>query len=191
MRRTVVLLAMTTVLLAACRKKPPEVAPTPTTPTPSAQPTMNLDSLRRAQAMADSLRRAEDASRMGRDASERARAALVQTVYFEYDEAGIRDDARQALDAKVPVLRSNPGVRMTIEGHADERGSVEYNLALGMRRATSVRDYLTGFGLEANRFGTVSFGEERPVDPRQDDDAYARNRRAEFRLTSGGDNLRP
>jgi peptidoglycan-associated lipoprotein len=119
MRRTVVLLAMTTVLLAACRKKPPEVAPTPTTPTPSAQPTMNLDSLRRAQAMADSLRRAEDASRMGRDASERARAALVQTVYFEYDEAGIRDDARQALDAKVPVLRSNPGVRMTIEGHAD------------------------------------------------------------------------
>ena len=113
---------------------------------------------------------------MSRDGLARARAALQQTVYFEYDEAGIRDDAKSVLDAKVPVLRTNGDVRMTIEGHADERGSVEYNLALGMRRATSVRDYLTGFGLEANRFGTVSFGEERPVDPGQDDDAYARNR---------------
>ena len=191
MRRSVVLLAMTTVLLAACRKKPPEVAPTPTTPTPAATPGVNQDSLRRAQMLADSIRRAEEALRMGRDAAARARAALQQTVYFEYDDSGIRDDAKQALDSKVPVLRSNPDVRMTIEGHADERGSVEYNLALGMRRATSVRDYLTGFGLEANRFGTVSFGEERPVDPGQDESAYARNRRAEFRVTSGSDNLRP
>jgi peptidoglycan-associated lipoprotein len=60
-----------------------------------------------------------------------------------------------------------------------------------MRRATSVRDYLTGFGLDASRFGTVSFGEERPVDPGQDDNAYSRNRRAEFRITTGSDNLRP
>ena len=78
-----------------------------------------------------------------------------------------------------------PTVRLRFEGHADERGSTEYNLALGSRRAESVRDFLSGFGIMANRFTTTSFGEERPAVNRMDESAWAQNRRVEFVITGG------
>jgi peptidoglycan-associated lipoprotein len=78
---------------------------------------------------------------------------------------------------------------MRIAGHADERGSVEYNLALGMRRAEAVRDYLAGFGLEAGRFEVTSMGEDMPLDRGSNEAAWARNRRAEFTITAGGQTL--
>jgi peptidoglycan-associated lipoprotein len=93
------------------------------------------------------------------------------------------------LARKVPILRANPGARIRVSGHADERGSVEYNLALGMRRAAAAREWLTGFGIPADRFEVVSFGEDRPADAGSNEDAWARNRRAEFVVTAGGDNL--
>jgi peptidoglycan-associated lipoprotein len=179
------------VLLPACHKKhPPEVAPPPA-PTPAPPPRMNEDSLRREQARQDSLRRAADAAQSARAASERARATVEQTVYFDYDKFDIRSDAKDALDAKLPILRANADLKVRIEGNADERGSVEYNLALGMRRAVAAKDYLVGFGLDGSRFETISYGEERPVDMGHDDNAWARNRRDEFRVTAGGSNLRP
>ncbi len=110
-------------------------------------------------------------------------------VHFDYDQSRIRSDAEAVLQRKIPILRANPGVRLRISGHADERGSVEYNLALGLRRANAVRDYLVNFGIDASRITTETFGEDRPIDPGTTEAAYQRNRRAEFTITAGGDNL--
>ena len=110
---------------------------------------------------------------------------LEEMVFFDYDESLIRSDQRQTLDQKVTVLRENPAYRLMIEGHADERGSTEYNLALGTRRALSIHDYLTGFGLDDQRFQTTSYGEERPLAQGQNETSWARNRRAAFRASGG------
>jgi peptidoglycan-associated lipoprotein len=87
-------------------------------------------------------------------------------------------EARATLEKQAQWLRRNQGVTITISGHADERGTREYNLALGDRRATAVRDYLVALGLEQNRVKTVSFGKERPVDGRSAEDAWSKNRRS-------------
>ncbi len=190
MRRSVLMLTLAAAALSAChKKKPPEVVP-PRAEAPPAAPRVNEDSIRRAQMRQDSIRRAEAAAEAMREGSARARATLEQTVYFDYDQADLRADAKAALDAKLGILRASPGVNVRIEGNTDERGSVEYNLALGMRRASASKEYLTGFGLDGGRFETVSYGEERPVDMGHDESAWARNRRADFRITSGGDNVR-
>jgi peptidoglycan-associated lipoprotein len=110
-------------------------------------------------------------------------------VHFEYDESDITSEAERVLRDKVDILRANPAVRMRVEGHADERGSTEYNQALASRRAQSVKTFITGFGLEGDRFETVSFGEERPLVNRSDEEAWAQNRRAEFVITGGGATL--
>jgi peptidoglycan-associated lipoprotein len=117
------------------------------------------------------------------------RNTLQEMVFFDYDQSTIRDDSKGVLDRKVTILRANPGVALRIEGHADERGSVEYNLALSLRRANAIRDYLTNFGLDASRFEVAAMGEERPLDSSQNEAAYAKNRRGEFYITRGGDNL--
>jgi peptidoglycan-associated lipoprotein len=126
-----------------------------------------------------------------RAAVRRAREDLTAPVHFGYDQFAIESDARDILRRKADILRASPPVRLRIEGHADERGSIEYNLALGLRRATAARDFLTGFGIQASRFEVVSFGEEQPADPGHDEGAYARNRRAEFAVTSGTDAIQP
>jgi peptidoglycan-associated lipoprotein len=110
-------------------------------------------------------------------------------VNFDYDESVLRADAQQVLQRKIPILRANAGVALRIVGHADERGSVEYNLALGLRRANSVREYLAGFGIDASRIETDTMGEDRPLDAGANESAWARNRRAEFAITRGGENL--
>jgi peptidoglycan-associated lipoprotein len=117
------------------------------------------------------------------------RASLQEMVFFDYDQSSVRGDARSVLDRKAAVLRANPGVTMRIEGHADERGSVEYNLALSLRRANAIRDYLVNFGLDASRFDVAPIGEERPLVSGGTEEAYARNRRGEFHITRGGENL--
>ena len=119
------------------------------------------------------------------------RTALEARIHFDYDRSEILSDSEPVLSEKVDILRANPGVRLRIEGHADERGSTEYNLALGSRRAESARQFLSGFGLDADRFATVSFGEERPLVSQSDEEAWAQNRRAEFSITGGGGELQP
>ena len=108
------------------------------------------------------------------------RATLEEVVRFGFDEATITAEAQELLRAKLPVLRNNAAFLLLLEGHADERGSVEYNLALGGRRAESVRDFLIGIGISADRLTTTSFGEERPLLNRSDAEAWAQNRRVEF-----------
>lgn len=105
---------------------------------------------------------------------------LRERVHFEYDRSRITDEAAAVLQRKAEVLRSNPDLRVTIEGHCDERGSLEYNMALGQRRAESVRRYLTGLGLSGDLFSTVSFGEERPIAQGSNENVWQQNRRAEF-----------
>lgn len=104
-------------------------------------------------------------------------------VYFELDSVEVRDDARPILDAQAQWLNRYPRVQVLIEGNADERGTREYNLALGARRASSVRDYLISRGVAASRIETVSYGKERPIDPGTSEEAYARNRNAHTELT--------
>ena len=97
--------------------------------------------------------------------------------FFALDSYAISADARDTLEKQAQWLRRNQGVRVIIEGHADERGTREYNLALAERRATAIRDYLVALGLDPNRIKTVSYGKERPVDPSSSEDAWSKNRR--------------
>ena len=117
-------------------------------------------------------------------------ALLEAAVLFEYDAAEITDAARATLDAKLPILRTNTALRIRVSGHTDSRGSDEYNLALGLRRAAATRKYLSDRGIAVSRIDVVSFGEERPASAGDDDGAFTRNRRAEFEILSGGDALR-
>jgi peptidoglycan-associated lipoprotein len=103
-------------------------------------------------------------------------------IHFEFDRARITDDAAAILQAKAEILRNFSNVAITIEGHADERGSLEYNQALGQRRAESAKTYLVNLGLSASMFRTVSYGEERPVAQGANESAWAENRRDEFVL---------
>jgi peptidoglycan-associated lipoprotein len=120
-----------------------------------------------------------------------ARSVLEERVHFEFDRSRITPEAEQILRRKLPVLRNSPDVRIRLEGHTDERGSVEYNQALGMRRAQSVLDWMAQNGIPAARFQSTSFGEERPLVNRSDEEAWAMNRRVEFIITAGADRITP
>ncbi len=106
----------------------------------------------------------------------------VKTVYFEYDKADISPEQVSVLQGNANWLKSNPNARFTIEGHCDERGSEEYNLALGDRRANAVKEFLVAQGIPANRMMTVSYGEERPICRDESEECFKKNRRAAFTL---------
>jgi peptidoglycan-associated lipoprotein len=122
-----------------------------------------------------------DNGNMSSDAQARAQMQELQKnniVYFDLDKYDIRSDFAQMLDAHAAFLRSNPSYKVTVEGHADERGTPEYNIALGERRATAVKMYLQGKGVSADQVSIVSYGKERPAVLGHDESAYAKNRRA-------------
>ncbi|MFV2007027.1 MAG: OmpA family protein [Longimicrobiales bacterium] len=178
------------VLTAACGGNEPPPPPAPTGPTQAeidAANTARQDSIDAAEAArAEAAAAAERAAERRRQQEMRSlRTTLTAIVQFEYDMADITPESEQALRAKVGILRNSPDIRLRLEGHADERGSNEYNQALGSARAQSVKDFLTGFGISADRFGMVSYGEERPLVNRSDEDAWAQNRRVEFKITAG------
>jgi peptidoglycan-associated lipoprotein len=186
-------LLLSTLGLGACRKKPVAIAPVPTAP--STAPAIDDGAAaRRAreQFVRDSLARAqaELAARASEADAASLRAILEAPVQFEYDADDITEAGRVTLDAKLPVLRTNGALRLRISGHTDARGSDEYNLALGLRRAASTRKYLSDRGIAVARIDIVSFGEERPTATGDDDNSYSKNRRAEFEILSGGDALR-
>lgn len=195
--------AVALVIGAACSKTPPPAA------APAPAPVINQDSINAAnaaRARADSIARA-DAAR--RDADARARAdadrlaaersgamaamrnTLAQAIYFEYDSDVLSDDARAKLDAKLVIMTANPALRLRIAGSTDERGSDEYNLALGQRRAAAAKRYLAQHGIADERIDVISLGEERPTSQGHDESAWTQNRRDEFEITAGGDQLMP
>ncbi|MEW5876004.1 MAG: peptidoglycan-associated lipoprotein Pal [Candidatus Zixiibacteriota bacterium] len=107
-------------------------------------------------------------------------AGQLRVIYFDFDQYNLRDDARRDLDFNAEVLKQNPDAVLVIEGHCDERGTNEYNLALGERRAQAAKDYLSRLGVDASRLSIISYGEERPSAMGHDEAAWSKNRRAEF-----------
>lgn len=199
-RTAVVMMAMVAVAAVdACHKAPPPPPPAPV---------VNQDSINAARAAqereaAAARARADSIARARQDSIDRAnaaaaaaadqanmRAALTQVIHFDFDQSNLKDDARAALDAMVPILNANTDVTIRIAGHADERGSDEYNLALGQRRAAAAKKYLTDHGVADSRITTISYGEERPVAQGHDESAWAQNRRDEFEITAGGETLK-
>ncbi len=192
-RRFVIPALAATLMLAACKKDPPP-PPTPTGPTADElAERARLDSIAQAEAArraADAAAETERRAAEQRQAAMReARATLEEMVFFDYDESELRSDAQSTLRRKAEILRASPAVRIRIEGHADERGSTEYNLALGNARAEAVRQFFTSFGLDASRFAITSYGEERPLAQGSNESSWARNRRAEFVITAGADQI--
>jgi peptidoglycan-associated lipoprotein len=105
-----------------------------------------------------------------------------EDIYYAFDSSVLSAVAQDVLRRKAEWLRNNPGEQVSIEGHCDERGTNEYNLALGERRAKSAHNFLVDLGIDASRLTTISYGEERPVDPGHNEEAWAKNRRAHFVL---------
>ena len=187
--------------MAACGGKTPE-----TTPAPAG---INADSAAEADRMrADSIARAEREAREREEAererqrriadslaalgksTEAVRTLLATMIHFDYDKAIIRGGDAAVLDQKVAILQANAALRIRISGHCDERGSDEYNLALGNRRATAAKQYVVSHGIDPSRIETVSYGEERPIAQGHDEESWAQNRRDEFEILAGGDNLK-
>jgi len=185
---------------ASCGGNPPPQTPVPNADSAAAAERARQDSAAAAQAERDRQARAE-ADRIARQreadsiaalarGSEEVRNTLAAMIHFDLDKSNLRSDDMGMLDQKVAILQANPNLRIRIGGHCDERGSDEYNLALGNRRAQSAKQYLVSHGIDASRIETQSWGEERPLVNGHDESAWSQNRRDEFEVTSGGDNLR-
>ena len=187
-------LSVATVASSCGGNKPPE-NPAPNADSAAAAERARQDSIAAAQAEADRLareegqREADSLAALSRSAEE-VRNMLASMIHFDLDRSNIRSDDMGALDQKVAILQANPDLRIRVGGHCDERGSDEYNLALGNRRAQAAKQYLVSHGIDASRIETQSWGEERPLVDGHDEGAWSQNRRAEFEVTSGGDNLR-
>jgi peptidoglycan-associated lipoprotein len=180
-RHVMVPLALLAISAAACGKKADPVLQPPTDTTAPSTPPPATPAPAPAPPAA------------GGPTAEAVTAALVadlgNVIHFDYDQDLIKPEDRPILDRKAEIMKANPGVRLRISGHADSRGSDEYNLVLGNKRALAARQYLIGRGIDGGRIDVTSFGEERPADPAENESAWARNRRAEFEIIAGGDRL--
>jgi peptidoglycan-associated lipoprotein len=181
-----VLMVLTLIAVACGGKKPPVARPAPPPPTspgttanrppappePVAEPPIvppePVQEDRIASASLDDLNR----------------NSPLKPAFFDYDSSELSSEAQRVLNENAQTLKQYPNWTVTIEGHCDERGTAEYNLALGERRAVAARAYLVSLGISADRLRTVSYGKEFPFDPGHDDAAYAKNRRAHFVITA-------
>ena len=163
MRKALIALAAVGAL-AACDSRP-EPTPTPETTTPT--PTQPSPSGPTPGSVED------------------FRVSVGDRVFFGYDRFDLTPEARQVLERQAAWLRRYPNVRLLVAGNCDERGTREYNLALGARRAAAARDYLVSLGIEGGRLETVSYGKERPLDPRANEEAWSVNRNAHSNIVSG------
>jgi len=113
-----------------------------------------------------------------------AEKAILRTIYFDYDKSNIRPEFQPVLEGIAQWMAQNPTRQLLIEGHCDERGTDEYNLALGERRSLAVRRYLVALGAMADQLHTISYGEEKPADPGHEESSWAKNRRSEFKVSA-------
>jgi len=188
MRRSVLVLAVTSVVWgAACHKHPPPVvrptstqAPAPSTPAPRPpappppvpEPTTVPPEPVREDAIASA------------SLDDLNKNSPLKPVFFEYDSDELSTEAQQTLNENASLLKKYASWTVTIEGHCDERGTAEYNLALGERRAVNARAYLMSLGIGADRLRTVSYGKEFPFDPGHSETSFSKNRRAHFVITA-------
>lgn len=187
-RRKLVALSMGLLLVAtACHKNPtPDVQPTPTgggnpppPPPPPPPPVTPTGGTGTPTGGATAEARFNE-----------RRMLMSERIHFDYNESTIRTDDNARLDGKAALLKQFPGLRIRITGHADERGSDQYNIALGKRRADAAKDYLVRVGIDAARIETSSLGREVPADPGHDEAAWAQNRRDEFDIIAGTQSMR-
>jgi peptidoglycan-associated lipoprotein len=116
--------------------------------------------------------------------SDSGKAMGLQTIYFGYDAYTLNSEAKSFLKANAQILKDKPSLKIQVEGHCDQRGGIQYNIALGEKRANSVKKFLSEQGVAGERVAVISYGKEKPVDPSENDAAYAKNRRANFSVTS-------
>jgi peptidoglycan-associated lipoprotein len=161
--RNILIAVAAVAALSACASRP-EPTPTPETPAPSTS----------QQPQGPIAGSVED-----------FRVSVGDRVFFGYDRFDLTPEARSVLERQAAWLRQYPNVRILIAGNCDERGTREYNLALGARRAAAVRDYLASLGVAGNRMETVSYGKERPLDPRSNEEAWSVNRNGHTQIVSG------
>ena len=186
-RLAVTALVAVAVTLTGCRNRQvPPVPPVVPEITASAAPDTAGDAERAAAEARDRVERERlERERLDRErlAAERLRA-IAASICFELDRSDLAAEARSALDTKLAILSSSPEIRIQIAGHTDERGSEEYNIALGQRRAAAAKRYLVQRGIQTNRIDIMTFGEERPVCTDSHEGCWSRNRRDEFEVTS-------
>jgi peptidoglycan-associated lipoprotein len=172
--------------LAACAKKAPPVAkPTPPPPAASSsgiRPPQPPTPVNEPQQVPVEPSGADSLS--SKDLDDINKNSPFQPLFFGYDQAEVSAEGQTVLNSNAEILKKYPTWIITIEGHADERGTAEYNLALGERRALAARNYLVSLGIPADRLRTVSYGKEFPFDPGHTEDAFSKNRRAHFVVTS-------
>jgi peptidoglycan-associated lipoprotein len=182
-----VLAVLITMTIGACAKKQPPVArpmpppastgtPTanvmpPPPPTPVAEPTITVPPM-------------PDDSIAGKSLDDLNRDSPLKPLFFELDSADVSADGQKVLQDNAAIIRKYATWQITIEGHCDERGTAEYNLALGERRALAAKNYLVSLGIPADKVKTVSYGKEFPFDPGHDEAAWSNNRRAHFVITA-------
>ncbi len=183
---TLALLALVVVALACPKKPPVKVAPSvDTSPVvPPIPPTVTTATAQTVPTETDFVSPKTDTvavETLPNDIGELNRVAqargYVQDAFFEYNDSTLTSDAQTALTSSATWLKKNPQYSLLIEGHCDERGTEQYNLALGDRRANQAKEYLVTLGIDGGRIRTVSYGEERPFDPGHDEAAWAKNRR--------------
>lgn len=148
--------------------EPPPPPPPPPEPTQEVEPDFPTEAFERDMPTRDEL-----IDRWNRE-------GVLGTVYFAFDSSELSETARRTLRSNADWLKAQDDAGVVIEGHCDERGTIEYNLALGERRADSVRDYLSSLGIQRSRMRIITYGEERPVDPGHTEAAWSKNRRAAF-----------
>jgi peptidoglycan-associated lipoprotein len=164
---------------AGCKKKPPttteETRPPVEAPPPAATPVAPPTTAPSGDVQQEVL---------SQDLAELNRKGYLQDAYFDYDQADLRDDARTALAANAEWLKKFPSIQLLVEGHCDERGTNEYNLALADRRANAAKEYLASLGVDGSRVRTVSYGEERPFCNESAESCWQQNRRGHFVITA-------
>ena len=180
----VVVMALGLIIFGGCAEKqavvkdesvqqPAQTATPAPAPAPVPAPATDDEAARKAQAAREAAAKRNAA----------ALAALnIQNIYFDFDKSNIRPDAREILKANSEIFLKNSDSKIVIEGHCDERGTAEYNMALGERRAQEAKQYLINLGIDASRMQTISYGKEKPLDTRSTEEAWSINRRAQFVL---------
>jgi len=187
MKTVATVLGLTAALTAACGKKQPPVA-RPTQPAPPTAAASDAGTPTPPQPVSEPIIVPPEPVQEDRIQSasldDLNRNSPLKPVFFELDSSDVSGPAQSVLDENAAVLKRYPTWAVTIEGHCDERGTAEYNLALGERRALAARSYLVSQGIPADRLRTVSYGKEFPFDPGHDEGAFSKNRRAHFVITA-------
>ena len=177
-------MALVVLLAAGCAKKPvPEAAPPVAAPATSvAAPTTPTTQMPAQDVSGISSQPVNDQTAGDQATTPSGSSPGLQTIFFDYNQYLLTPQARESLAANAAYLKTNPGQQVRIEGYCDERGSDEYNLALGERRALATQNYLVSLGVPKEQLSTISYGEEMPLDPGHTEEAWAKNRRAQFKI---------